>query len=509
MNSAGNRIWLCLLGIILCAGAVARAQDELQVPVALHLSSRLSDGNYTIAQIARAARAQGIGALLLSERDLMRWEYGLWPLRTLIRRRVETASILRLGPERYLEECARNESEQLLIIPGTESAPFYHWEGNPLTGLKLIGWHRHILCLGLRRPNDYRDLPVIGNARAIPARTGRQSVLLVSPALLIALGLILMRRRRFSYTDAAGKEWGPPSRLWTAAGRIIAALGILWTAHNFPFREPLFDQYRAETGERAYENYIRYANDRGGLTFWVHPEIRNSERFTGVLVETMPYIEELSALDGYTGLSLFPDSYDAIGRPGRAWDRLNLDFVAGKRGAPVWGVGGIALDTGELDAALRYVSTVVLAERYTHAGLLQALARGKAYLVRGKDASRARLESFSVIDTAHPAEQAQAGEQLSLSGAAALQISVSVKEPLSPELTLRVIRSGRVIVEEPIRCPFSGIVRDPEALTQERGFYRLEIESADTLIVSNPVFYRIQGTRRLAPETGETTRPRS
>ncbi len=52
----------------------------------------------------------------------------------------------------------------MILIPGTESAPFYYWTGNLFAGNLTANDHeRRILTMGLERPEDYETLPVLHN----------------------------------------------------------------------------------------------------------------------------------------------------------------------------------------------------------------------------------------------------------------------------------------------------------------------------------------------------------
>ena len=87
------------------------AAEPLQVPVAIQISSKVSDGKYTIPQILSICRDQGFEAVVITDRDLMRWEYGIWPWRNIIKKTVEDNSIIKYGAERYLREFKEFQSK--------------------------------------------------------------------------------------------------------------------------------------------------------------------------------------------------------------------------------------------------------------------------------------------------------------------------------------------------------------------------------------------------------------
>jgi hypothetical protein len=146
--------------------APASAGEYFQEPVAMQISSTVSDGIYSLADIVDIVRQNNVKIVILGERDLMRWEYGIWPLRNVLKRRVEDKSLLQYGVRRYLDEIKKLQAANpdMLIIAGVESSPYYYWSGNPLSGSLVINdWHRHVLSFGFKNPADYERLPVVGN----------------------------------------------------------------------------------------------------------------------------------------------------------------------------------------------------------------------------------------------------------------------------------------------------------------------------------------------------------
>ena len=145
------------------------AEDLFPVSGIMHISSNVSDGKYSIDEIAKSSLDKGIEVVFLSDHDSKRWEYGLPPFRKLFKRRVELNSVLNLGPDKYLaliREAEKN-NKGIIIIPGVEAAAFYYWEGNILKrNMELQAWHRHILVVGLEKGEDYKNLPLVANGRS-------------------------------------------------------------------------------------------------------------------------------------------------------------------------------------------------------------------------------------------------------------------------------------------------------------------------------------------------------
>lgn len=166
----GNCLFSLFALVLFLFTGMASAGELFQAPAVIQIASTVSDGKYGLDEIVRTARESGIKIIILGERDFMRWEYGLWPLRGLIKKTVESNSLFAYGIERYFKEIERlrKQNSDMLIIPGVESAPFYYWEGSPFRkNLKIKNWHKHMLIVGLKDNEDYENIPSLSNPRGM------------------------------------------------------------------------------------------------------------------------------------------------------------------------------------------------------------------------------------------------------------------------------------------------------------------------------------------------------
>ena len=307
--------------IVLFVSSIASAGELFQAPAVIQIASTVSDGKYSLEEIVRTARENGVKIIVLGERDFMRWEYGLWPFRGLIKKTVKSNSLSAYGIERYLKEIEllRKENPDMLIIPGVESAPFYFWEGSPWRkNLKIKNWHKHMLIVGLEKKEDYEFIPSLSNP----------------------LGL----RESFRY-----------------------------------------DQYHGDLGPKPYQNLIDYVNQRNGLIYWAHPEAGNISSRGDIGIETKGYSADLGRTYGYTGFTVFYDGYEKTARPGLIWDGLLKEYCAGIRTQPVWAIGGLGFDQGgELSAAIKDLRVVLLLSEWSQEAVLTALREGRNYVLLGE-----------------------------------------------------------------------------------------------------------------------------
>ena len=336
-----------LLALFLSAG-MASAVEIFQAPAVIQIASTVSDGKYSLEEIVRTARLNGIKIVILGERDFMRWEYGLWPLRSLIKKTVKSNSLSAYGVERYFREIEKLQlgNPDMLIIPGVESAPFYYWEGSPFRkNLKVKNWHKHMLIVGLKKIEDYENIPSLSN----PHGTGGS----------------------FKY-----------------------------------------DQYHGDLGPKPYQNLIDYVNQRDGLIYWAHPEAENVSSRGDIGIETKEYSADLAKTYGYAGFTVFYDGYEKTGKPGGIWDELLKEYCRGERKSPVWAIGGLGFDQGGgLSAAMKDLKVILYLSEWNQEAVVRALREGKNYVLLGgvdlrlenfsvenKNASLIRIKGYAASD---------------------------------------------------------------------------------------------------------------
>lgn len=477
--------------------ALAQAQEqERWEPVAMHIATTVSDGNLDLSEIVRLARTKGIKILVITDRDSMKWEYGLWPLRNLIKKTVESNSVFKYGVDNYLKSIALESSKNkdMVIIPGLESAPFYSWSGSPFyRNLKISDWHKHILVIGLEKSKDIKNLPVLANKPYLAAPFGLKNICLFWPLLMLVLGLSFLRKREYSYKDDKGCELGRFSKKGRVLGILIICVSMLFILNNAPFRFFYYDQYAQGAGVKPYQMLIDDAGRKGGLTFWAHPEAKYVTKRGSVRIETWTHVEDLHRTKDYTGFAIFQEGYEQVGKIGSDWDALLEAYCQGKRKSPFWAVAGLAFDSGTkqdflnlLDIFGMYVRVSSLDEK----SVLTALRTGKVYVSRGFEKNSLLLEEFNAVDPLSGKRQGM-GATLRLSGNPVLEIKGKYAAvdpgPIVPEMEIKLVRNGLVLKVFKVSGPLDISYAD-EGSAWGKSFYRLEIKNGNQLIVTNPIF---------------------
>jgi hypothetical protein len=474
---------------LLCQSALA--EDLIPVPAAIQVSSKVSDGRHSLSEIANFARKNNIKVLITTDRDLMRWEYGIVPLANIIKKNVETKSIFKYGIERYLNEISslQKQNSGLLIIPGIESAPFYFWEGSLLDGrLAIKNWHQHIVSIGLDKASDYERLPVIGNKKGLELPLTWKNIFLFWPVLIMILGGIFITRKQFDYRDSSGRSLAQVCRGSRSAGIILMAAAVLFLANGYPFRYYKFDQYHGDLGIMPYQNYIDYVKERGGLTFWPHLEAVNEEKIGFVDVQTPEHSLSILQARDYTGFSVFYDGYQKTALPGGLWDEALVQYCRGIRKYPVWATGMLGYDSdGDLSDIMNDVRTVLLVPEVSRESVLGALRQGSMYVVRGANSSKFILDKFSLKDPESGSEKTM-GQTLYSAGKAQLRISGHLPGAETKPVKIKLIANGKVIDLTETVFPFDILYPLEEKRSEGKCYYRVEIESESLMAVTNPVF---------------------
>ena len=485
-------IWLVSL---LLSGTLVQAEPTLrQFPAVLHAHSVWSTGDQTLDQLVTRARERGIEAVFLAENHLQRFEYGLPPLRGLLRYRVDFPAVLSKGPEAFLAavESVNARQQDVVLIPGVEVVPHYFWTGHLLAGtLTMHNAQKDLLALGLYRPEDYWELPVVGNVHGAP--WGFSSLWLLSPALLAIPGVYFLRTRRRRVMRLRYFRVSEERRLILPAALCLAA-AVLLLANNFPFRRPSASPYDAEAGLAPHQRVIDFVTARGGLAVWSLPEARDQHVVTvgglRATIHTDPFPSDLLGTDRFAAFGGIYEDTTTFTIPGHGWDQLLLDYLAGRRTAPAWAFGEAAYHSeGQAGKWLGAVQTVVLAERKNAADLLQGLRSGRAYaLIRTQD-DGLRLDRFQV--NSPDQGPAEAGSRILLRPGDRPEVIAAVGTLSGRSLSVeaRLIRSNAVIHSVRGGTPIVLWWQEPPLAPGDNLYFRLEVRGpAGHQILSNPIF---------------------
>lgn len=472
----------CLIIILLLSIFPIEAVAGEWVSGVIHLHTRLGEGDgvFSPVELVEKVREKGLGVAIINDHDNERVEYGLFPLRKIIRRVVERNSITKYGVEEYLREIdkAREAYLDVIIIPGIEAVPAYYWERGPFEkDPTLRNWHKHLLIVGLEKPEDIEGLPSVGTGW--PSKIGIGCLIGLWPLLLIPAGIFLIRFKRVSILSFSGIRFREAKRPYRFLGYAVIGLSLLFFINNFPFCRPPYDPYHGDPGIGPYQEVIDYVKTRGGLTFWAHPEAVFDLSFDGIRIFTPAHPEDLLRSKGYTGFAALLEGR-GISRPGGLWDELLRQYMEGKREAPVWAIGELDYREGDW---MGETQTVFFLEERSKDEVLEALREGRVYAVTGLP-HKPYLKAFEVLDDVEGrwkmmGDTAKVKERV--------RVRLVVGYPGRKRLMVRLIRGGRVVKTWPLSGTLTVEWEEP---ARDRTYYRIDVIEKEPLLISNPIFVK-------------------
>jgi hypothetical protein len=456
----------------------------------LHVHSELTTGDFTLEALVGLADRQGIGALLLAENYRLQVEYGLPPFRALTRVTRRERSVGDV-PEQYLGRVAeaRRRLPHVLLIPGVEVMPHYHWTGS-LAALDLTvhDLQKNLLVFGVTDPAALRTLPVPGNAR-----TGGytvQSLADALPVLLIVPGVLLLARRRVvRHPLGRGAVVVVRRRAW-ARGGLLCLVGVAALVRGWPFVTDRYPTWQ-DAGVAPYQDLIDGVEALGGATVWSFPEARDvgEQRYGPVRVGwlTEPYADDLLKTFRYTAFGAVYEDTSTFERPGGGWDRLLGEYARGERSRPAWAVGESGFHGLTAGKQVGSLQTVFLVEERSEAGVLDALRRGRMYAVQ-----RTRELGFDLAQfTASGAEaSAGAGETLRAPAGTPIELAVAVEasDGRAHDVRVAIVRNGVVAALARGATPLHAVHR--ETSDGSPLVLRVEARGSQQRLLSNPIFVR-------------------
>ena len=490
---------LVLLPILLLIAISAGAQDAYkQLRGIIHLDSTVSGGDMDPEEMIRYLIENGLEVAIFSDHITVRVEYGAFPARwimgwlsgQIVASKMDRAgSVTNYGPANYvaLLEGLDKQYEDIIVIPGVEAIPFYHWEGSLLKGeLTMINGYKHVLAFGFDGPEDYTDLPSVGEGflRAY----GVETALSLWPLILLY----------FSYRCFKARRGHRGSGLYRVPGLLFLVIGLAFLAQNFPYKFGRFDQYHGDQGVAPYQAFIDYVNSRNGLVFWAHPEVSSETTyfdsgFLKIKQKTEAPYRDLLYLHNYTGFGAFYEGMKYMIPPGGIWDQVLNEHCVGLREQPVWAIAEADLEGDSFSPKLS--QTVFMVTEPSKQEVFQSLRDGRIYAVVGDVAEHLSLSEYVLSGPGN--QVAGMGETLRADpGPVTLKIRVQcARNKKGNSLKALLIRDGEVVREYSGRGTLRITYRDDLARDGRMHYYRLHAEApGQSHLLTNPIFARATGS---------------
>lgn len=424
-------------------------------------------------RIAQEALAAGVEAVVFTEPDVRRVDYGPPFFRSLLRSSHEERSLQTSDATgQYLQDIGRAQQRfpQLVLIDGVESRPFYYWDSSGDGPWALKQWNKRLAAVGLSDGQAYSALPVSGGDGIWI--WSLSSWLLLWPLLGLAYALV--------------------ARAHPQAMRLgVGAVSLLFLVENAPFAVPLWDPYKGDLGPAPYQHYIDRVNESGGMALWLPVDESVSQQafalFAGQLRALASPAEsdyELLKTHGAAAFAALHSGRESAADPGRVWDKSLIEYLNDERRHPLWALGCVDYDSG---ADLSAVLTVLSVRQRSRAGLFEAMRQGRMYAVSGSS-QRLQLEDFRVESAGG---SVRAGETLVGAGSVSVAARLSSVDGADPQVRVQLVQAGKVVKEVRGTTPLEvRYAEQAEGARVGKTYFRLVAQSAHSRLVSNPIFVR-------------------
>ena len=459
------------------------------------IKTNFSNGCASIKDIAKQSERLGIDAVIFGDYARNSIEFGPKPFERIFKNKTEGPSILGRGASGFISEIKDNDRQikETILIPGSETSPFYYWSGSNYDGnLTAHNWDKHLLIVGLSTAPEYEQLP-LQNSNFSLNYTDRllQQFIIMGFLFMVSVAAVYM-----GYVRAL-----------TAP---LMVLFLLMTFNNHPFQSSPFDAYHGDQGMKPYQNMIDYANSKGAMVFWNHMESNSGIRRHGTTkLKTLPYPEDLLKTKNYTGFQVIGDHQIQQIEAGQQWDQVLMEYVRGQRQQPVWGYGGNNhLCEDQNNNKLGSVRTVFLVREKKRDTLLDAMRKGRMYAVRQNAGNRLSLDEFFIEDQ-KTGRQATLGQELTLTDFPTLKIKLRSIKGKNNTAQIQIIRNGILVKQETMSLPYKLTWRDLSNKQGERAYYRIKVSiNSIEHLVSNPIFVKFSdSSNEVAPLPPFTQKP--
>ncbi|MCX7715861.1 MAG: PHP domain-containing protein [Endomicrobia bacterium] len=453
-----ERVFLILVFLSFCF-----SEDLKKISCVLHIHSNFSDGKYTIEEIAEIAKQNNIDCIIFTDHFIQKVEFGLWPLRKLIKKVVENTSIMSIGIENYLNTIHNLSRQQkdVILIPGAEVTPHYFWtvEDETLVAKNL---HKHMLILNLNDKNIVKLLPVVHNQIKFPLV---KILLCVVGTILLVLAIVL--------------KW-----------RLFSLVCIIIVVVSLPFKESIFNQYK-NYYEKPYQYLIDYLKQKSKdiIILWAHPEAVNYQekivlktiKKLKITTQTSPYYSSLLRTTGYDGFSIFAEGYRKIGSISGIWDAVLKEYLSGKRENPIWCYAEV--DFGETEDQLFVRKNILYVKEKSYYEVIKSLKHGHFYTL-WRDKEKELVLEKATINT----QELIFGKTYKIdTEKIKIELFLTTSDASNMNTKIYIIQNGDTVFVEskkiPAKITFVG------AKPSKKSYYRIFIESDyPHMIATNPVF---------------------
>jgi len=276
----------------------------------IDVRSTHSDGKHDMNMLIPLAKKRGIDTLAFTEHDRFSIRFGIDPIPNILGYSLQHPSLYTTGLDKFFTDLNRQRSlhSDIQLFAGTESIPGYTWSGIPFNDLTLHNVERHLITLGIEKPEQVEGL----SSYDLRHGYGHHAISLAFwCGLVFLLTIILLRRRK------------RPIALLLMASFIAFLTSWLMK----PTTDPDAD-------------FIDSAHKQGLFVIWTHPGTLSGVRKgpMGIQLDTPPYSQRVFKKPTADAFSAVYGDTDQNTVAGGLWDRYLMDYMRGYHNKPIWAV---------------------------------------------------------------------------------------------------------------------------------------------------------------------------
>jgi len=476
----------------------------------LHFDSQVSGGKYSLAELASIIARNKLDVGIITDHDNMKVSYGIRPFENFLKFTIEENSIRQYDAEKYINEINALDAAypNLILIPGIEAVPYYHWEGSPLNeNMVLKDWHTHLLVFGSEDPKFFERLPSLANRNIGYSKPDGKIIkyigenlthfaLMTLYFLLFLISLALVFRRKYKLVTLKNINRPRHNTRFSLPAFIMTVLFGLILYNQYPFLPRKYTPYYREGGSAPYQELIDYVNDHNGLVFWAHPEVTHNEvrqvniplMNQAIKISTEAYPQRIMGTQDYTGFAIFWEGAKVIGRPGGLWDIALSEYCAGLRSQPVWAIGELDFEESNALNNVSETLTFLFVKERSRAGVYEAMRAGRMYATRGFTGDKIVLDDFSVYDL-HSGNSAFIGETLThAQPPVAIHIRLRALTALNKPETIFLYRNSELIKIFYLNTVLDEWFVDESPMPNSMYYYRIYGGDSWLTLATNPIF---------------------
>ncbi|MDQ6994543.1 MAG: hypothetical protein Q9M18_03005 [Mariprofundaceae bacterium] len=299
----------------------AKHDTSLQQDVLLHdvvpphrvlidIRSTHSDGEHDMPTLIALAEKRGIESMAFTEHDRFSIRFGIDPMPQWLGYSQQHPSLYTTGLGPFFDDlqAQRRQHPDIQLFAGTESIAGYHWTGIPFQNLALHNVERHMIALGIEKPEQVKAL----TSYDLRYGLGNRSISLSfwCALMFIMVMFFLLKRKR--------------------------AMALLLVASMTAFLATWLLKPKVDVDAA----WIESAKHQRLFTIWTHPGTLSGVRegSMGVQLDTPPYSRRVfkePTADAFT--AVYGDN-DLNTLAGGLWDRYLMDYMHGYHAKPIWAV---------------------------------------------------------------------------------------------------------------------------------------------------------------------------